>query len=59
VITSGAALAHQALRAFALERLADYKVPRRITFVDALPRNEAGKVLKAQLALDDQERSGS
>ena len=32
------------IRAFLLDRLADYKVPRRITFVDALPRNEAGKV---------------
>ena len=29
---------------FLLERLADYKVPRRITVVDALPRNESGKV---------------
>lgn len=37
------------LRAFCAERLADYKVPRRITFVDALPRNATGKVLKAEL----------
>lgn len=37
------------LRAFLLERLADYKVPRRITFVDALPRNESGKVMKSYL----------
>ena len=29
--------------------VADYKVPRRVTFVDALPRNPTGKVLKAQL----------
>jgi acyl-CoA synthetase (AMP-forming)/AMP-acid ligase II len=37
------------LRAFCAERLADYKVPRRITFVDELPRNATGKVLKKQL----------
>ena len=37
------------LRAFLLERLADYKVPRRITVVDALPRNESGKVIKSRL----------
>jgi len=37
------------LRAFLLERLADYKVPRRITVVDALPRNESGKVIKSLL----------
>jgi acyl-CoA synthetase (AMP-forming)/AMP-acid ligase II len=37
------------LRAFLLDRLADYKVPRRITVVDVLPRNESGKVLKSRL----------
>jgi long-chain acyl-CoA synthetase len=45
------------IRDFLLDRLADYKVPRRITFVDALPRNQAGKVLKAQLVSDDPPRS--
>jgi acyl-CoA synthetase (AMP-forming)/AMP-acid ligase II len=43
----------ESLRAFLLERLARYKVPRRIIFVDALPRNEAGKVLKSQLIPDE------
>jgi acyl-CoA synthetase (AMP-forming)/AMP-acid ligase II len=37
------------LRAFLLARLADYKVPRRITVVEMLPRNESGKVVKALL----------
>jgi acyl-CoA synthetase (AMP-forming)/AMP-acid ligase II len=37
------------LRAFLLARLADYKVPRRITVVAALPRNESGKVVKSRL----------
>jgi acyl-CoA synthetase (AMP-forming)/AMP-acid ligase II len=37
------------LRTFLLDRLADYKVPRRITVVDALPRNESGKVIKSRL----------
>jgi acyl-CoA synthetase (AMP-forming)/AMP-acid ligase II len=37
------------LRAFLLARLADYKVPRRITVVDMLPRNESGKVVKSRL----------
>jgi acyl-CoA synthetase (AMP-forming)/AMP-acid ligase II len=32
--------------AFARERLANYKVPRHVVFVDALPRNLGGKVLK-------------
>ena len=38
------------LRAFCAQRLADYKVPRQITVVDALPRNATGKVLKQQLS---------
>jgi acyl-CoA synthetase (AMP-forming)/AMP-acid ligase II len=47
------------IRSFLLDRLADYKVPRRITLVDSLPRNEAGKVLKSQLVSEDQQRSTS
>jgi acyl-CoA synthetase (AMP-forming)/AMP-acid ligase II len=38
-----------ALRDFAGERLADYKVPRQIYYLPALPRNTGGKVLKSQL----------
>jgi acyl-CoA synthetase (AMP-forming)/AMP-acid ligase II len=37
------------LIAFCRERLADYKVPRRIDFVDALPRNAMGRVMKPAL----------
>jgi acyl-CoA synthetase (AMP-forming)/AMP-acid ligase II len=40
-----------ALRAFCAERLADYKVPRRIWFLDELPRNPTGKVLKRDIAI--------
>jgi acyl-CoA synthetase (AMP-forming)/AMP-acid ligase II len=42
-------LSVEELRAFLLARLADYKVPRRITVVDVLPRNESGKVVKSRL----------
>jgi acyl-CoA synthetase (AMP-forming)/AMP-acid ligase II len=35
--------------AFCRERLANYKVPRHVVFVDALPHNAAGKVLKREL----------
>ncbi len=34
---------------FARERLANFKVPRYVELVDALPRNLSGKVLKAEL----------
>jgi acyl-CoA synthetase (AMP-forming)/AMP-acid ligase II len=35
--------------AFARERLANYKAPRQVSFVDVLPRNLGGKVLKNEL----------
>ncbi len=37
------------LIAFCAQRLADYKVPRRVDFVDALPRNAMNRVLKRAL----------
>jgi acyl-CoA synthetase (AMP-forming)/AMP-acid ligase II len=38
------------LKAYVKANLARYKVPRDIVFVDALPRNATGKVLKRELA---------
>jgi acyl-CoA synthetase (AMP-forming)/AMP-acid ligase II len=38
-----------AVASFCRERLANFKVPRRVEFVDALPRNPSGKVLKTTL----------
>jgi acyl-CoA synthetase (AMP-forming)/AMP-acid ligase II len=35
--------------AWCRDRMANYKVPRSITVVDALPRNASGKVLKTEL----------
>jgi acyl-CoA synthetase (AMP-forming)/AMP-acid ligase II len=37
------------LPAFAKERLANFKVPRRVEIVDVLPANASGKVLKREL----------
>ncbi|MFX5998927.1 long-chain fatty acid--CoA ligase, partial [Acinetobacter baumannii] len=34
------------LQAFCRDKLADYKIPRRITFTETLPRGPMGKVLK-------------
>jgi acyl-CoA synthetase (AMP-forming)/AMP-acid ligase II len=45
----GARVTAGELRAFCAERLSDYKVPRDVTFVDELPRNATGKVLKRDL----------
>ncbi len=49
VLTPGAEVGSDELAAFCAERLSDYKVPRRITVVDELPRNATGKVVKHDL----------
>jgi acyl-CoA synthetase (AMP-forming)/AMP-acid ligase II len=49
VLTPGTAVVDEELRAFCAERLTAYKVPRVWTFVDALPRNPTGKVVKRDL----------
>ncbi|MDT4943257.1 MAG: fatty-acyl-CoA synthase, partial [Pseudonocardiales bacterium] len=49
VMRDGASLDPADASSFAGERIADFKVPRGYTFVDTLPRNAAGKVLKPQL----------
>ena len=45
----GATLDEKAILHFVREKLADYKVPRRVVTVDSLPRNATGKVLKTAL----------
>jgi fatty-acyl-CoA synthase len=48
-LKQGANLDLEELRGFAADRLARYKLPRRLEIVAALPRNPAGKVLKFEL----------
>jgi len=49
VLREGAEAEPAALDAFCRERLAAYKTPKAFRFVDALPRNPSGKVLKRVL----------
>jgi fatty-acyl-CoA synthase len=46
---AGAAVEEGELKTYARERLAGPKVPREIVFLDSLPRNPTGKVLKREL----------
>jgi fatty-acyl-CoA synthase len=46
---SGTSVDEGTLKTFARERLAGPKVPRDYVFIDALPRNPTGKVLKREL----------
>ncbi len=50
VLRAGAAVTASDLRAFARARLAAYKVPRRILFVDAIPKSATGKPRRHALA---------
>lgn len=49
VAQSGAGLTAEAVRAHCWRRLAPFKVPEQVTFLEQLPQNSAGKVLKPRL----------
>jgi acyl-CoA synthetase (AMP-forming)/AMP-acid ligase II len=49
VLKHGAAADVSDILSFARSRIAAFKVPKSVDFVDALPRNAAGKVLRRQL----------
>ena len=49
VLRAGASLSAEDLTAWSRENMANYKVPRRFHFVEELPRNASGKVLKFEL----------
>ena len=49
VVGDGGKVNEEELRAFCRERLAGFKVPKSITFVDELPRNAQGKLLRREL----------
>lgn len=51
VLSEGSDTSITDLRAFLLERLADYKVPRQLRILDRLPRNASGKVIKSELEM--------
>ena len=49
VALEGTTLDAKVILQFLRERLADYKMPRRVIFLPALPRNATGKILKTGL----------
>ncbi len=46
---NGHSLDERAIQQFVRKRLADYKVPRRVVFLESLPKNATGKILKTAL----------
>jgi fatty-acyl-CoA synthase len=49
VVGTGASLSEDDVKAHVKANLARYKVPREVVFLDELPRNSTGKVLKREL----------
>lgn len=52
VLRRGVSLSEAQFREWALGKIANFKVPRRVVFVDSLPRNASMKVLKGRLRED-------
>ena len=50
VARNGAQLTEEAVKGYVKDNLARYKVPREVVFLEELPRNATGKVLKRTLA---------
>jgi fatty-acyl-CoA synthase len=50
VKTEGASVDEDTIKAYVKDNLARYKVPREVIFLDELPRNPTGKILKRELA---------
>jgi fatty-acyl-CoA synthase len=53
VTSSGADVSEDEVKQYVKEHLARYKVPRDVEFLDELPRNATGKVLKRELLEND------
>ena len=49
VVKAGMTVDEQALRAYGRETLTPYKVPRRVVFMDELPKSLIGKVLRKKV----------
>ncbi len=59
VKAEGSSIDEDAIKSYVRENLARYKVPREVIFLDELPRNPTGKVLKRELremAVGDDEK---
>ena len=54
VVARGDGPSEDEIKSYVKENLANYKVPRDVVFVDELPRNATGKILKRELAEQDE-----
>ncbi|HEX8856111.1 MAG TPA: AMP-binding protein [Thermoleophilaceae bacterium] len=59
VTRNGASVSEDEVKSYVKANLARYKVPREVEFLDELPRNATGKVLKRELADEGDGSDGS
>ncbi len=52
VLAEGKSATQRELREFAASRLADFKVPRQVVFLDKIPKGPSGKLKRVGLAHD-------
>jgi fatty-acyl-CoA synthase len=57
VTKGGASLSEDDVKQYVRDHLARYKIPRDVEFVDELPRNTTGKVLKRELREREEQAS--
>jgi len=49
VAEPGASLSHEILEGWCKQEIASFKKPKRYVFIDEMPKNSYGKVLKTEL----------
>ncbi len=59
VLESGKKATEDELKGYVKQNLARFKVPREIEFIDELPRNATGKVLKRELVEEEEEEKAA
>ena len=58
VLRPGMEAGEEEIREFCKGKLADFKVPTKVKFLEELPRNPGGKILKRVLSEDDIKAEG-
>src|SRR5215216_4858088 len=59
VLESGKKATEDELKSYVKKNLASFKVPREFEFIDELPRNATGKVLKRELVEEEEEEKAT
>jgi long-chain acyl-CoA synthetase len=59
VVKEGESLDADELRSYVKDQVAAYKYPRKIWFVDELPKGPTGKILKREIEVPDKVEASS